>query len=1289
MSSAALQAAPQQNPASTQLAPHTAGTSSASSRQYQQQARDTYYSQQNANPSSSPSKRASKRPGGNGASFNAPSTPQQSQLYSPGESSTSSLTTPRNQPLPPSTQASPMAPSAGTSSSLNPARSNQPEQLTGPPIPPPPRTSSHQQRQTMSNVHSATPPTDRGTASRRPTRAVDDRPSTSRAGVAGDGRERGDRERGTISGSERERERAKDDTASAAAIAARSRRRAQQSTQEGPQRSSSTRESNSRQTPAGVQSQSSTSMSMATPPGGTGIPREGSAIINRVVITDPEVDIEREQARLAEARPAAAGTDVTPVTGLGLVGSEGVDDGGRGAGRSRQDHSASASRRKDTKFGEYFLGQTLGEGEFGKVKMGWKKDGGVQVAIKLIRRESLGTNPSRLPKIYREIQILRGLSHPNIVRLHEMVETDRHIGIILEYASGGELFDYILNHRYLRDNSARRLFAQLVSGVGYLHKKGIVHRDLKLENLLLDRNKNIIITDFGFANTFDPSDELGDEIEYNLLSKDFVKKMDLERVRDSGFRRGDLMQTSCGSPCYAAPELVVSDSLYTGRKVDVWSCGVILYAMLAGYLPFDDDPANPEGDNINLLYKYIVSTPLTFPEYVSPHARDMLRRILVPEPRKRADLFEVARHSWLSEYAHVVSFITSSTTTTNDIANTTVTADDNQDVLLLARSASVREPSKPHQPHVSSLGGLGAKHGNIDQEQQAEKPKTQRDAKRRTVQVEYVAPQSQTARGEASSETTSPITMGAPAATISSGSRTGARNGSRGPVDAPGDVPQVAGGRVTGSSKPLPKDPQILQEMNQGQGFQSSTAQHRSKQQGMPPPARPGREVPRSVSDSTGAFAIGQTNTSSMPRPNTGGSLTSSGIGRTDNMRLPSRGNSYGQPLAPTVATTNAQGRLAQPKNGKQYIISGPIPQQEPFAQDPSIGKPSTQQLPAKFNQGSSPPTQSQPSRGHNRSNTVGTLGEKIFGRSGSIFSGKSQSQSPQEQMQQKPQKSYPPVSMQTNPMGMQAATATANATPRQSTDSFRSASFGFGRKNSDLGGKEKPRRFSLLPASFSLKSFGGAPKDQPPPGTAGSNLEQKGVTPPPRSRGQNRPVMAFGRGMSRSDSTSTEESGPMGYDGQRDSGFFGPAQKRKSNIPVPTSQHPQQQQAPYGAPSYSSQQVTYGGGPITAGPRKESRMEPAMTTESESSLTASQERPQYPQGFNSYDQNPRQQQHQQQGRGGRGPGVLQKPNRKFTEAYEREQESGYGGGQHSGSSGAARKVMDFFRRRGKARVGE
>lgn len=184
-----------------------------------------------------------------------------------------------------------------------------------------------------------------------------------------------------------------------------------------------------------------------------------------------------------------------------------------------------------------------------------------------------------------------------------MVETDRHIGIILEYASGGELFDYILKHRYLKDPPACRLFAQLVSGVGYLHKKGIVHRDLKLENLLLDRNRNIIITDFGFANVFDPKDELKPEEEARLNDPGYLKELEKgiihqDRPEDGSSllsiigpgqtrRRGDLMVTSCGSPCYAAPELVVSDGLYTGRKVDVWSCGVILVRGVLGVSNLD------------------------------------------------------------------------------------------------------------------------------------------------------------------------------------------------------------------------------------------------------------------------------------------------------------------------------------------------------------------------------------------------------------------------------------------------------------------------------------------------------------------------------------------------------------------------------------------------------------------------------------------------------------------------------------------------------------------------------
>jgi protein-serine/threonine kinase len=354
------------------------------------------------------------------------------------------------------------------------------------------------------------------------------------------------------------RERSRDDTATAAASAARSRRR-NPASPDGPQRATSTREASQPNGPS--QTRSEAAMHPAP------LVRENSEVINRVVVSDPRVDAERLQERIAESQPAPITDD---------AGTLPTQDSGPGPAR-RQDYSkSSSSKRRDVQFGDYVLGQTLGEGEFGKVKLGWKKDGSTQVAIKLIRRDTVQNHPGRLPKIYREISILRDLAHPNIVRLHEMVETERHIGIILEYASGGELFDYILNHRYLKDPAARRLFAQLVSGVGYLHKKGIVHRDLKLENLLLDQNRNIIITDFGFANTFNPVDSLSNEIEYNLSNKDFVRKFKLDRLDAKGMRRGDLMQTSCGSPCYAAPELVVSDSLYTGRKVDVWSCGVIL-----------------------------------------------------------------------------------------------------------------------------------------------------------------------------------------------------------------------------------------------------------------------------------------------------------------------------------------------------------------------------------------------------------------------------------------------------------------------------------------------------------------------------------------------------------------------------------------------------------------------------------------------------------------------------------------------------------------------------------------
>jgi len=664
------------------------------------------------------------------------------------------------------------------------------------------------------------------------------------------------------------------------------------------------------------------------------------------------------------------------------------------------------------------------------------------------------------------------------------------------------------------------------------------------------------------------------------------------------------------------------------------------YAMLAGYLPFDDDPANPEGDNINLLYKYIVSTPLTFPEYITPHARDLLRRILVPDPRKRADLFEVARHSWLSEYSHVVGFITSSASTTADIAKTTINNEEQQEAPLLARSASVREPSKTQKP-TTAVGDLARKHGNVDQDAADSHPKPHKDNKRRTVQVEYVAPRTQTQRGE-------------PSTAAPSGSRTRARAGSGGPIE----VQQPTTRRTVSTEKPLPQDPPNAQHSSQG-GRPSSS----QRQQGMPPPARPGRGPPRSVSDNTQMSHLAGPPVS-MARPNTGGSMTSTGS-RSGAMQLPTRG-SYSQPVAPTVAGTNATGRMSQPKNQKNYNISGPVMQD-----DEEMGRPSTQ-LPSKFARVAGyaePPTSAEP-KGHKRSNTIGGF----FSRTNSVFGGKSSRKESTDQEprgpQEKPKKSYPPVSM------TGAVAQREGDTPRQSMDSRRSISFGFGKKRSgSITGsqttlQDKPRRFSFLPA-ISLKAIG-IGKDPP--------ADQYDSRPDSHGNYLEPPVTAQTTGSRNISGTTPTADGS--YDHSRDS----PMQDRRGTTTGSPSQHQR----------YASQNPTSdprsGAPPQFLPPMNFRQGESTLTTESESSLNEAVLNRRgvgaYPPGFSEYDSDRRQ---TNNSRGGNGRGVLQKNNRKFTEAYEQEANNGYGPthADHAGSSGAARKVMDFFRRRGRDRGGE
>lgn len=641
--------------------------------------------------------------------------------------------------------------------------------------------------------------------------------------------------------------------------------------------------------------------------------------------------------------------------------------------------------------------------------------------------------------------------------------------------------------------------------------------------------------------------------------------------------------------------------------------------MLAGYLPFDDDPANPEGDNINLLYKYIVSTPLTFPEYVTPHARDLLRRILVPDPRKRADLFEVARHSWLSDYAHVVSFITSTSTTNADLNPAAPSTESHESGAPgLGRSASVREPTKP-SPMIGGPGRSPAIPASEDRQ------KKDRDAKRRTVQLEYVAPQSQTARGEVP-QIPSAYAQGQP-----SGSREG-KSRSRGQDSRPGDI------------SPVPEAPAA-----------SSSNQRPVTLNAMAPPTQSRRnQVPRAVSDST---AFVSSPVPSNGRPSTRGSVSGT-PSAPPTARLPSRGNSYGQPAAATVAPTTVEGRFAQPQRNSM-ILTGPMAD-EISGRDPNTGRPMSQQFPVGYQP--RPAGEARPR--HKRTNTVESITSKIFGRSNS-----SRRQSQAEGTAQRPEKKnrqYPPVSMN-NTMPVDSPTG-----PRKSTESRRS-SIGFGRKDSDdpSANKRASKRFSFIPQALSRMSLTGGAKED-------SENRRPVSQKPPSSRHDSKMLsgMAFGQGRSRTPSQETSNSSiPALYDSQIDRPRNLPSQsgpQRGVTAPNLTNFAPQDQ---YGS-SYQPQPQQHSGYRPTSSQQQERFYTPSQTPETqatESSLHPpyNQSRPLYPPGFNESE-------NQNNGRpSSRQPATLQKPNRKFGE------EAG-----NSGSSSGARRVMNWFRSRGKERGG-
>ena len=261
----------------------------------------------------------------------------------------------------------------------------------------------------------------------------------------------------------------------------------------------------------------------------------------------------------------------------------------------------SNNREKEYEVGDYIIKKTLGQGTFGKVQLGIHKPTNEKVAIKILEKSKIIEKDDEI-RVKRELEMMPKFNHNNVILVTEIFSNRDNFYIVMEYCEGGELFNYIVKKRRLAEEEAAFFFYQIISGLEYIHSLGIVHRDLKPENLLLGKDHILKIIDFGLSNYFS-------------------KK---------------LLVTPCGSPCYASPEMV-SGNKYNGFRIDIWSTGIILYAMLCGYLPFEDK------DN-EVLFKKILRCKLELPPHLSHSSKDLMLKILVTNPEKRITIQEIKRH---------------------------------------------------------------------------------------------------------------------------------------------------------------------------------------------------------------------------------------------------------------------------------------------------------------------------------------------------------------------------------------------------------------------------------------------------------------------------------------------------------------------------------------------------------------------------------------------------------------------------------------------------------------------
>ncbi|XP_074281070.1 CBL-interacting serine/threonine-protein kinase 24 [Silene latifolia] len=261
--------------------------------------------------------------------------------------------------------------------------------------------------------------------------------------------------------------------------------------------------------------------------------------------------------------------------------------------------------RTTRRVGKYEVGRTIGEGTFAKVKFAVNSETGDSVAVKVLAKTTI-LKHRMVDQIKREISIMKIVRHPYIVRLHEVLASRSKIYIVLEFVPGGELFDKIVHKGKLSEMVSRKYFQQLIDAVSHCHSKGIYHRDLKPENLLLDVHGNLKISDFG-----------------------------LSALPQQGV---DLLHTTCGTPNYVAPE-VLNGQGYDGAAADIWSCGVILFVLIAGYLPFEET-------DLPSLYRKINSATFSCPFWFSPGVKSLIDKILDPNPKSRITIEGIRSDPW-------------------------------------------------------------------------------------------------------------------------------------------------------------------------------------------------------------------------------------------------------------------------------------------------------------------------------------------------------------------------------------------------------------------------------------------------------------------------------------------------------------------------------------------------------------------------------------------------------------------------------------------------------------------